>query len=179
VQELVELTQEAGGRGRSYVVAAGPFTTTEDLSYEPLAALLEYCTAHRPDVLILVGPFVDAEHPLVRDGTLDETFEEVYASRVGAQVAEFAEREGVSTRVLLVPSTRDAHHDPVLPQPPLPACAGAATLANPAVFACDEVVVGCCAADWLMACTKEEVSKAAGQVDRLPALASHLITQRR
>ena len=178
--ELVAMQAERAA-GQSYVVAAGPFTTSEDLAYEPLDALLKYCAAHRPDVLLLLGPFVDAEHALVRGGLEDETFEEMFESRVAAPLAEFAAGPGAGTRVVLVPSTRDAHHDPVLPQPPLQVApaAGVSALANPAVFSCDEVVVACSTADWLMACTKEEVSKAAGQVDRLSALASHLVTQQR
>jgi hypothetical protein len=47
-------------------VAAGPFTTTDDLSYEPLSALLAALGSCPPDVLLLLGPFVDAEHPEVR-----------------------------------------------------------------------------------------------------------------
>ena len=73
-----------GRRGTSLVVAAGPFTSAEDLEYAPLGALLDFCSQpeHRPDVLLLLGPFVDAEHPAVRGGLLEESFEDVYASRV-------------------------------------------------------------------------------------------------
>lgn len=178
LQELVAFT-EAASRVQSCVVAAGPYTSSEDLAYEPLAALLEYCATESADMLLLMGPFVDAEHPLVCSGALDETFEDVYQSQVAVRLTEFAESQGGRTRVVLVPSTRDVHHDPVFPQPPLGEVAGATALANPATFSCNEVVFGCSSADWLMACTKEEVSKAAGQVDRLPALASHIISQRR
>lgn len=75
----------AGQRGASMVVAAGPFTSSEDLEYAPLGALLDYCAhpAHRPDLLLLLGPFVDAEHPMLRSGLAEESFEELYASRVG------------------------------------------------------------------------------------------------
>ena len=76
----------ASPRGTSLVVAAGPCTSAEDLEYAPLGALLDYCAqpAHRPDLLLLLGPFVDAEHPLLRSGLAEESFEELYASRVGA-----------------------------------------------------------------------------------------------
>ena len=72
----------AGKQGLSVVVAAGPYSSSEDTAYEPLAALLEYCGQRRPDVLLLLGPFVDAEHPAVRGGLLDETFDELFESRV-------------------------------------------------------------------------------------------------
>lgn len=73
--ELVRL-QHGGqfGRGQalSIFVAAGPFTTTDSLVYEPLNDLLGAVRAARPDVAILVGPFVDAEHPKARKLGIEE-----------------------------------------------------------------------------------------------------------
>lgn len=82
---LSDLAQHAaarGERGLSVVVAAGPYTVSEDLAYEPLAALLEYCGQHQPNVVLLAGPFVDVEHPQIKDGMLDELFGDVYRTRV-------------------------------------------------------------------------------------------------
>lgn len=67
----------------SMVVAVGPFTLSEDLEYAPLAALLAVCRQRRPDALALLGPFVDAEHPLLARGTVDLTFEDIFESQVG------------------------------------------------------------------------------------------------
>lgn len=61
-------TEMGGGRPLSIFAAAGPFTTTESLVYEPLNDLLGAVRATRPDVVVLVGPFVDAEHPQVCRG---------------------------------------------------------------------------------------------------------------
>ncbi len=36
----------------------------------------------RQDALVLLGPFVDAEHPQVSGGALDVTFEELFATQV-------------------------------------------------------------------------------------------------
>lgn len=82
--ELSGFASATGRRGLALVVAAGPFTSSEDLEYAPLGALLDYCAAQvpPPEVLLLLGPFVDAEHPLVRGGLLEESFEELYALRV-------------------------------------------------------------------------------------------------
>lgn len=55
----------AGGRPLSIFAAAGPFTTSDSLVYEPLNDLLGAVRAARPDVVVLMGPFVDAEHPKV------------------------------------------------------------------------------------------------------------------
>ena len=67
------------------VVAAGPFCCKEDALYEPLQALLSHCKTHLPDVLVLMGPFVDVDHPLVQAGMLETSFEELFASQVRPQ----------------------------------------------------------------------------------------------
>lgn len=56
------------------VIASGPYTLDDDLTYETLLDLIRYCKEHNPDVLIMVGPFLDAEHSLIVDGVLTETF---------------------------------------------------------------------------------------------------------
>lgn len=53
------------GRALSIFAASGPFTTSDSLVYEPLNDLLGAVRAARPDVVVLMGPFVDAEHPKV------------------------------------------------------------------------------------------------------------------
>lgn len=55
-----------GGKALSIFAAAGPFTTSDSLVYEPLNDLLGAVRAARPDVVVLMGPFVDSEHPKVR-----------------------------------------------------------------------------------------------------------------
>ena len=73
----------AGPSGVSLVIAVGPFTISEDLEYAPLAALLAVCRQRKPDVLVLLGPFVDAEHPLLASGNVDLTFEDIFEFQVG------------------------------------------------------------------------------------------------
>jgi DNA polymerase alpha subunit B len=78
----VHMFSGAGESGLSLVVAAGPFTVGQDMSYRPLEELLDYVTRHKPDVVILLGPFVDVDAPPVQDGTLDETFDTVFEKEV-------------------------------------------------------------------------------------------------
>lgn len=169
----------------SCMVAAGPYTSAEDLLYEPLAALLEYATTSKPDVLLLAGPFVDAEHAEIRSGLLEESFDQIFESRVAAQLANFSTRVGGSTRVLLLPSPKDVHHDPTFPQGPMTfdgtifsAEEQLTNLPNPCTFKCNDVVMGCSTVDWLMSCTKEEISQSSKPADRLPSMTSHIINQR-
>lgn len=60
------------------LIATGPYTLNDNLSYEPLHEVLNYCKTNRPDVLIMAGPFVEANHKLLVDCALDETFENFF-----------------------------------------------------------------------------------------------------
>lgn len=178
-----ENTSGVSGGNFSSIVAAGPYTTNEDLRYEPLAVLLDYAATAKPDVLLLSGPFVDADHPMIRDGLAEETFDQLFESRVLSQLRDFSSRVDGSTRILLLPSPRDVHHDLTFPQGPqstdaAPDMSSLTSLPNPCTFKCNNVVVGCSSVDWLMACTKEETSQSTLQVDRLPTLAAHIVSQR-
>lgn len=60
------------------VVATGPYTSKADLSYEPMNELLAYCKQNSPDVLILLGPFFDADHPSMLDGSMKSSTVEIF-----------------------------------------------------------------------------------------------------
>lgn len=107
------------GPGVSAVVAAGPYTTKDSLQYVPLAELLASAAEEKPDLLILCGPFVDVNQSGITDSRLVElTHQEVFYERIVAQVNKFCLSGSPGTRVVMVPSERDVHHDFVFPQPP-------------------------------------------------------------
>ena len=169
-------------------VAAGPFTTADDpVGYAPLDALLEALAARAapPALLVLLGPFVDAEQPAVAAGELDATFAAVFARRVLARVRAWQERLASPCQVVLLPSARDAHALPVFPQPALEAPPGAlgggevACLQNPALFSAGgALAVGATTHDVLRALAGSELQRGPPAGDRLAALASHLVGQR-
>jgi len=99
------------------LVAAGPFTCSGDLAYEPLHELVEYAREDKPAVVVLLGPFVDSDHPKIRDGLVDAQFQEIFEEAVGKCARELVQEVGC--QVVLVPSMRDAHMMPVFPQAPL------------------------------------------------------------
>ena len=63
-------------------VAAGPFTTSDSLLYEPLADLMQKVQNDKPDLLILLGPFVDTKHDQIINGDLKEPFEDLFDRQV-------------------------------------------------------------------------------------------------
>ena len=50
----------------------------DSLAAGHLAGLLQHCRQQAPHLLLLMGPFLDEEHPHIRSGTLDEHFEAVF-----------------------------------------------------------------------------------------------------
>mmetsp|Transcript_9829 Transcript_9829/g.10590 ORF Transcript_9829/g.10590 Transcript_9829/m.10590 type:complete len:397 (-) Transcript_9829:3272-4462(-) len=125
------------GGALSTIVACGPFTTTDNLNYQPLQDLLFHVLKTKPDLLVLVGPFVDVTHPQLSSGdvTLFEeneigevistqncSYEMVFTMRVirDCLLAMFNEDEALNlpTNIVLIPSLLDGHHEFVFPQPP-------------------------------------------------------------
>ncbi|CAM9471035.1 unnamed protein product [Phaeothamnion confervicola] len=124
-----------GGAPYSVLVAAGPYTTVDNLKYTPFADLLAVVATTRPDVVVLLGPFVDEAHPqaspsfhgssvaagtvsLEVDGMQEAVdFETLFKVRIAGPLdALLKEAPDLATQFVLVPSTRDAFHDFVYPQ---------------------------------------------------------------
>eukprot|EP00854_Cymbomonas_tetramitiformis_P005284 gene5284-6421_t len=138
----------------SMLIAAGPFCSSEDVLYEPLAALVDYAIEHKVGALMLLGPFVDVEHPAMRSGALDVTFDELYQVAVLTKVQELCDAAGAQFKVVLQPSTRDAHTPMIYPQAalPLPGIASSSQLisiSNPGLLQCNEMVIGSTSQDIL------------------------------
>lgn len=64
------------------VVACGPFTTSDSLTFEPLNDLMDYVSKHRPHTLLLIGPFLDTNHPLISKNVIAETFKSFFENLV-------------------------------------------------------------------------------------------------
>jgi len=122
------------------IVACGPFTTQDNLFYEPLVDLLNEVLRVNEneggvDLVILLGPFVDLRQPLLMDAekvilerndTEDgyddrETkrqkvhvpYEAVFANKVAAELeALYEQHPNLATQFVLVPSLDDAVSEP-------------------------------------------------------------------
>ena len=82
----------SGGPPLSVLAAAGPYTTSDNLGYEPLRDLLRYLLAHRPHLAILAGPFVDVRHDLISGGTgtdVQESYDDTF-KRIMKMIVEAA-----------------------------------------------------------------------------------------
>jgi DNA polymerase alpha subunit B len=53
------------------MIAAGPYTTDDNLDFEPLQEICQKAADSFADSLVLMGPFLDIEHPLLASGDFD------------------------------------------------------------------------------------------------------------
>ena len=134
------------------MVACGPFTVSNELSYEPLKDLMSVVKREEPNVLILCGPFVNQTHEDIQSGDLKYSTPDGYVDYLDYDILFQQIFNYVSvnvpkhTKVLVVPNTNDITHIYPLPQPPFgphvfdklnPSC-----LSNPCHFELNEVSIG-------------------------------------
>ncbi|XP_065661952.1 DNA polymerase alpha subunit B isoform X2 [Hydra vulgaris] len=160
-------------------VACGPFSTCDEttLSYNPLEDLLSVVLKEAPDILLMLGPFVDVKQPLIERGDIDQTFEELFQYCYHQVLATV---KNIRTKVLFVPSQRDAFHTFVYPQPPFEVVTDGEKIqmmSDPCTLMINDVCFGITSTDILFHLGGEEVSSYAVRSDRLGRLVDHLLQQ--
>ena len=177
------------------LISSGPYTADDNLAFEPLRTLCEKAAESCADVLIMVGPILDLEHPLIASGDFDlpddpsiepdkATLNDVFRILVGAPMRRLAQQVPNIT-IILIPSVRDAVNKHVSwPQEPfdkkvlgLPKQAKVVT--NPVTISLNEIVIGISAQDVLWDLRREEVKVGrTKESDLMARLPRHLIQQR-
>jgi DNA polymerase alpha subunit B len=101
------------------IAAAGPFTAYDNLNFEPLNDLLKVAEKEKPDVLLLIGPFIDSDHPFIENDTdLDDSFDDIFERQVIRKLLNYLQTSASrACKIILVPSLKDINHDFVYPQP--------------------------------------------------------------
>ncbi|KAF9918036.1 DNA-directed DNA polymerase alpha subunit pol12 [Lobosporangium transversale] len=184
--ELMELHhRKLAGQPIKIIAAAGPYTLNDNLLFEPFSALMEHVNSERPDVLLLMGPFISSQHPVIQSGNVDMMPEAYFTKYISTQLTRYQERYPKEMQILLVPSLQDIIHDSVvLPQPSfehprqLSLPTGTRCLPNPAQFKINEMVFAVNTSDILMHLSGDEVARSIGQTDRMCRLSKYLIEQR-
>jgi len=156
------------------VIACGPFTTNENLLYEPLSDLLTTVQKNPPHILILLGPLLDAAHPLLSSSDLTETHDAVI-NRCFKIITTTLEDCG--TKVVIASSSRDIGAVPVYPTPPYNDVKGITCVSDPALLDIEGVVVALSSTDIIFHLGKEEISFPPQGSDRLGRLTQHILTQ--
>ncbi|VDK48546.1 unnamed protein product [Anisakis simplex] len=93
--------------------ACGPFTSNDTLSYEQLYDLLSLVKQQKPNILILMGPFVDRSSKAVLSPQFNMKFYDLFENLL---LKISAMMEDTSTKLVLIPSfKKDATVLPIFP----------------------------------------------------------------
>lgn len=189
------MEEDAPPNPLSIMIAGGPYTADDNVNYEPLHELCRQAADTYADVLILTGPFLDTEHPLIASGDFDlpdtaqvdpdsATFQSLFRAWISAPLQELV-RENPAITVLLVPSVRDAISSHVSwPQEPLSRKGlglpkEVKIVGNPMTIALNDIVTGISSQDILSELRASDCASGAqapgGLLARLP---KYLIEQR-
>ncbi|XP_028626974.1 DNA polymerase alpha subunit B isoform X2 [Grammomys surdaster] len=176
-------TEEEGDFEQTMVlVACGPYTTSDSITYEPLLDLIAVINCDRPDVCILLGPFLDAKHEQVETCKLTSPFEDVFKQCLRT-VIEGTRSSG--SHLVFVPSLRDVHHEPVYPQPPFTFSElpredkkRVQFVSDPCTLSINGVMFGLTSTDLLFHIGAEEICSSSGTSDRFSRILKHILTQR-
>ena len=167
----------ADGEARplSMLVASGPYTTDTDLSFAPLHALLTKAQDQRADVLIMTGPFLDLEHPVIASGDFEDhlpsnaqiepdraTLNDVFRLLISAPLQNLV-RAVPNMTIILVPSVRDAISKHVawpqdrFPRAPLGLPKQVQIVTNPIILSINEIIFAISTPDILSELRRENV----------------------
>ncbi|XP_004073218.1 DNA polymerase alpha subunit B isoform X1 [Oryzias latipes] len=163
------------------LVACGPYTPSDSLTFDPLLDLISVITRDRPDVCLMLGPFVDSRHEQIEKGQVTETFEGIFSRCIESIVDG---TRSVGCHLVFVPSQRDVHHPLIYPQPPftLPHLSKNQSqritlVPDPCTLLIDGVTFGLTSTDILFHMGAEEISNGSGS-DRFSRILKHMLVQR-
>lgn len=96
------------------LLCSGPYTVSRNLKYEALEVVLRLAVRSNPDVVVLLGSFVDDAHMNMTDA-IPVDFDSLFRTRVLGQISNATEAMPGTTFVL-VPALRDVMMQNVAPQ---------------------------------------------------------------
>jgi len=192
MNEKLGVSEESTGTPLNIMFASGPYTADNNLDFEPLQALCNKATEDMVDAMILTGPFLDIEHPMLASGDFDlpdvkgidqdANITTLFRLWISSQLDKVCSAVP-SITIVLVPNVRDAISKHVswpqehiirkelnLPKP-------VKMLPDPCFISLNEVVIGISSHDVLYQLSREQISQnnKAGLLERLPG---YLIEQR-
>lgn len=183
----------------SVLYAAGPYTADDNLDFEPLHALCSQAADSYADAVVLTGPFLDVDHPLIATGDFDlpeealasmdpdtATMTTVFKYMVAPAINRLA-ASNPNVTVILVPSVRDVLDKHVswpqdtIQRKELGLPKAVRIVSNPMTLSMNELVLGVSSQDVLWELRAEELSKAGGAIaggDLMARLCRYLVEQR-
>ncbi|KAI9486740.1 MAG: DNA polymerase alpha/epsilon subunit B-domain-containing protein [Benjaminiella poitrasii] len=174
----LELNSQSNSKPVELIVAAGPFTLDEDFSFQPLEELLNKCNELKPDIILLMGPFISDKHPKIIESIPKVFFQEQIIRRL-----EHVLEVNQHTQVFLMPSARDCIQNySLFPQPPMSELDAKHPrlhfISNPSSININGHNISIANIDSLFAMAKQEITKSSTHKDRFTTLIQHILQQR-
>ncbi|KAI9149307.1 DNA polymerase alpha subunit B [Paramyrothecium foliicola] len=174
------------------IYASGPYSADDNLDFEPLHALCSQAADTLADTLVLTGPFLDIDHPLIATGDFDlpdEAMQDpdtvnmntVFKYLFAPALNKLATSNPHIT-IILVPSVRDiidkhvSWPQDIISRKTLGLPKAARIFTNPSTLSVNEMVLGVSSHDVLYELRSEEVTKGGG--DLKARLGRYLVEQR-
>lgn len=194
INERLEVSEESPTTNPlNVMIASGPFTAEDNLDFEPFQTLCDKAEEGMVDALILNGPFLDIEHPLLASGDFelpdmhgldkDASLAALFRLFISAPLQRLCSAVPAIT-VIMIPSVRDSLSKHVSwPQERLmrkdvaPLPKQVTMLPNPTFVSLNEVVFAVSSQDILYELSREQLSHGPGP-DLLTRLPGYLIEQR-
>ncbi|KAI1377461.1 DNA polymerase alpha, subunit B [Hypoxylon crocopeplum] len=156
------------------IFGSGPYSADDNLDFEPLHALCSQAADTYADALVLTGPFIDVDHPLIATGDFDlpedatvdpdtATMSTVFKYMISPALNRLIASNPTIT-ILLIPSVRDVIEKHVSwPQDPFPKKElglpkAARIIGNPMTLSINEMVLGISSQDILWDLRHEELA---------------------
>ncbi|KAL2176442.1 DNA polymerase alpha subunit B N-terminal-domain-containing protein [Thermothelomyces heterothallicus CBS 202.75] len=174
--------------------ASGPYTADDNLDFEPLHTLCSEAADTFVDAVVLTGPFIDMEHPLIATGDFDLPAEASYDPDAATMTTVFKYlispainrlvAANPSVTVILVPSVRDVLDKHVswpqdaFPRRELGLHKSVKIVGNPMTLRMNEMVLGVSSQDALWELRSEELVGGARAADALSRVSRYLVEQR-
>lgn len=192
IAAINERLEDSTSMPLNVMIASGPYTADDNLDFEPFQAICDKAAENMADALILSGPFLDIEHPMLASGEFD--LPEVRGLDQEASMAALFRvwisgplqrlcSAVPSITVIMIPSVRDVVSKHVswpqerLVKKELALPKQVTMLPNPCFVSLNDVVFAISSQDILYELSREQLSHGAG-LDLLTRLPGYLIEQR-
>ncbi|KAF1989921.1 DNA polymerase alpha/primase associated subunit [Aulographum hederae CBS 113979] len=179
------------------ILASGPYTPDTTLDFSPFTALLSTASATHADTLILTGPFLDIEHPLLRTGDFDlpsnlpfpispdkATLTDLFKAHFSLPLAKLCNALPTIS-VILIPTPRDAIAKHVawpqdrLPKKELMLPKQVQCVTDPITLSLNEIVAGISGLDVFEQIKASEISAGTARQDGLLVRACKSVIEQR
>ncbi|CAJ0630603.1 14133_t:CDS:2 [Entrophospora sp. SA101] len=111
-------SSSSSSKSLEVVFVAGPYTLDTDLTFEPFKELIRKMIKEKPNILVLMGPFVDENHPIIQQGKATMLVDDIFNNNI-TKYLDVLIKDSPDINVIVIPNPRDVIHEyPIFPQPP-------------------------------------------------------------